>query len=297
MIKKTMAAILIILLLPYFITNFFSGDVTKEYSLQRATKDFISIRDGKDIREISFEDYVMGVTARQIDMGMHLETIKAQTLIVRTSLKKQLQDLPGELLSEEYMTLDEMQRKGILDKLSQAAEATKGQVLTYEGNLVAPPYHATSSGKTRSGEVLHAQTEYGWLVGVPSEQDVEDERYLHIEMLSENKLRKSISAALQGSLKGGELLEQIEVMARDESNYVLQVQVGDEIISGERFREILGLNSSCFYIEKTDKKIRVTTKGVGHGLGLSQFGANKLSQAGQSYVEILQYYFPKCIIA
>lgn len=293
-LKMILAAILFILLLPYFITNFFSGETTKEYALQTATRNFISIRVNGEIREIAFEDYVIGVAARQIDTNMQIETLKAQMVITRTNLKKLLEQAPGELLTEEYITLVELQRMGSADKLMQAAEETKGQVLTFDGNLVFAPFHAVSSGSTRSGEVL--QGEYAWLKAVESAKDVESERYLNVELVTSGKIRDSIQAAFPGALTDESLMDQLEVTKRDDSNYVLQVKVGSENISGEKLREVLGLNSSCFYIEETDRKIRVTTNGLGHGLGLSQYGANKMASAGQNHTEILQYYFPECII-
>lgn len=296
MAKKTMAAILVLLLLPYFITNFFSGDEKQEYMLQKASKNFISIRIDGEIREISFEDYVMGIAARQIDTDMAPETIKAQVVIARTNLKKQQEDHPGELLSEDYLTLAQIEKKGIAAKMMQAVEETKDQVLTYEGNLIYLPYHAVSSGKTRSGEVMGKNDDYTWLVPVDSNQDVESEKFLDIELLKEEQIRKCIEDAYPDALTDDPLMSQIELVKRDESNYVLQVLAGDQKIPGEKFREILDLNSSCFYIEETDQKIRITTKGLGHGLGFSQYGGEKMALAGKKYAEILQYYFPKCII-
>lgn len=293
-LKMILAAILFLLLLPYFITNFFSAETRKEYALQTATRNFISVRADGEIREIAFEDYVMGVAAKQIDTNMQIETLKAQMVITRTNLKKHLEQAPGELLTEEYLTLEELQQKGSANKLMQAAEETKGQVLNVDGNLIFAPYHAISSGSTRSGEVL--QGDYTWLKAVESAQDVEAESYLYVELIAPGKIRDSIQTAFPGALTDDPLLSQLVVTKRDDSNYALTVRVGSENISGEKLREVLGLNSSCLYIEEIDGKIRVTTKGLGHGLGLSQYGANKMAAAGQNYAEILQYYFPECII-
>lgn len=293
-LKMILAAILFLLLLPYFITNFFSAETRKEYALQTATRNFISVRADGEIREIAFEDYVMGVAAKQIDTNMQIETLKAQMVITRTNLMKHLEQVPGELLAEAYLTQEELQQKGSANKLMQAAEETKGQVLNVDGNLIFAPYHAISSGSTRSGEVM--QGDYTWLKAVESAQDVEAESYLYVELIAPGKIRDSIQAAFPGALTDDPLLPQLEVTKRDNSNYVLTVRVGSENISGEKLREVLGLNSSCLYIEETDGKIRVTTKGLGHGLGLSQYGANKMAAAGQNYAAILQYYFPECII-
>jgi stage II sporulation protein D len=291
-----LTAVLLILVLPYMITNFFSGKERDSYVVQTATEDFISIRQGEAIQEVSFEDYVMGVAATQIDGNTQPEALKAQMVLARTELKKQLEDNPGELLSEPYITLEELEERGTAQAMMQAAEATMGQVLTYEGGLIHAPFHAVSSGTTRSGEEAFGKGKYEWLSSVASHQDVEAERYLDVQFLRPSQVRNAISQAGPDILAEGDLADQIEVIKRDSGDYVEQVRVGNTQMSGEKFRSLLNLNSSCFYIEEDQKGIRITTKGLGHGLGMSQYGAESLAESGKTYVQILQYYFPKCII-
>ena len=265
--------------------------------MQTATEDFISVRQGEAIREISFEDYVMGVAATQIDGNSQPEALKAQMVLVRTNLKKHLEENPGELLSEAYITLEELEERGCAQAMMQATEATIGQVLTYQDKLIHAPFHAISSGTTRSGEEAFGKGEYAWLASVPSHQDVEAERYLDVEFLRQAQVESSIEEAYPDALAGGSLTGQLEVLERDSGDYVKQIRVGNTQMSGEKFRQLLNLNSSCFYIEEAQGGIRITTKGLGHGLGLSQYGAESLAESGKTYVQILQYYFPKCIIA
>ena len=294
-LKLIAAALLFLLLLPYMITSFFSGNIRKDYAVLTASKDFISINTDGKIREISFKDYLCGVVATQISAEYPLEALKAQMVITRTNLKKQLEDLPGVLLSENYMTLSEMERRGIMDVMIRAEEETSGQVLTRKKQLVHLPYHAISGGQTRSGKEVLGKT-YSWLKAVDSYGDVEAERYLTVEMRKPEELKLKIETEYPGQIKEGELISQLTIMKRDSSDYVTEIKVGTDKIPGEQFRRILGLSSSCFYLEQVDKEIRITTKGLGHGIGLSQFGAGKMAEAGADYIEILRYYFEKCII-
>ena len=89
-----------------------------------------------------------------------------------------------------------------------------------------------------------------------------------------------------------DILTQLVIDKRDSASYVTGISAGGITISGEDFRKRLGLNSACFSIGEADGKIRIVTKGLGHGLGLSEWGANELAKQGKDYIEILKYYFP-----
>ena len=78
---------------------------------------------------------------------------------------------------------------------------------------------------------------------------------------------------------------------REESGYVKTIQVGNSSVSGEEFRKVFSLNSACFYIREIDGRVRIVTKGLGHGYGLSIYGANEMAKEGKTYQEILSYYY------
>ena len=295
--QKLVAALAVVFILPYVIVSLGSPGAEEMYMAQEASENFISIHTEEGIREISFEDYVCGVAARDMDKDCPVEAAKAQMVLVRTNLEKFQEENPGTLLSEEYLTLQEMSEKGILEEMLQAVEETQGQVLNFDGALVQAPYHAVSSGRTRSGEEAGLGEQYSWLTAVDSRQDVESEWYLSVEQAEPEAVRACITAEYPEALAEGELIGQIEVLSRDESGYVTKVRVGNQEITGEKFRSLLNLASSCFYLEENEGKIRITTKGLGHGLGLSLYGARYMAEAGADYQEILQYYFENCIIS
>ena len=81
------------------------------------------------------------------------------------------------------------------------------------------------------------------------------------------------------------------IEATDSAGYVLSVKVGEEKVNAENFRETYGLASGCFELQAFEKNTRVITKGVGHGLGLSQYTANEMAKEGKKYQEILQFFF------
>ncbi|MBQ2400977.1 MAG: hypothetical protein II311_03065 [Lachnospiraceae bacterium] len=83
----------------------------------------------------------------------------------------------------------------------------------------------------------------------------------------------------------------IQIVERDGSGYVKQVQIGQKTYTGEEVQYALGLTSACYSFERLDGKIRVICKGIGHGYGFAQFGANEMAKAGRTYEELLKYYF------
>jgi len=291
-LKLMILAVIMVLLLPYIVTNYFSQEVKDTFIAKTALNNYISIQVDGVIKEIAFEDYVMGVAALKVDLSYHLETMKAMMVITRTNLYKQLEEEPGKLLAEDYLALSELEQRGVADKMQQAAAATEGLVMTVDEKPVQAPFHAVSAGKTRSGAEAFGTDTYDYLQSVDSSQDLEEEGFLSIDLINPriiiDKINKEYSDCLDTEVP---LMDQIEVISRDEAGYVMQFQAGDTIIPGEKMREILGLNSSCFYIEEVDSKVRITVKGLGHGLGLSQFGAEVMAQAGAGYDKILKYYF------
>ena len=86
-------------------------------------------------------------------------------------------------------------------------------------------------------------------------------------------------------------LEAVAISARDGGEYALEVAIGEKTVSGEEFRNGLELPSACLYLKEVEGKIRIVTKGLGHGLGMSQYGANVLAKEGSGYRDILNYYF------
>src|SRR5699024_3037013 len=85
-----------------------------------------------------------------------------------------------------------------------------------------------------------------------------------------------------------------EVTALDTAGYVTNVRVGQENMSGEEFRKKYELASSCFTLQRYNGKMRITTRGVGHGLGMSQYSAHRMAKDGQAYDEILNYFVEGC---
>lgn len=255
-IKKTLAVLLIIVLLPYIITIFMNGKNVE-------TKEDI------DAPEALLKEYCINRLAKEVSSDYEEEMLKVQALLVRTTIYKEVEEKGESILDEEEgqaQSIDALFRK----KLEKVWEDTENEVIMYEDKLALVPFHQVSNGKTRSGKEVLGSEEYPYLQVKECPKDVEADNQMESKFIE---------------------VKNASVTNYDSTGYALEVKVGEETCSGESFRNAYGLASGCFDLQSFEEKTRVVTKGVGHGLGLSQYTANEMAKDGKSYKEILQYFF------
>ena len=127
--------------------------------------------------------------------------------------------------------------------------------------------------------------------------DIPSPDFLKVVFLDKEEFGKKLAEVCPSFHTDTEgILDSVTVEERDSSGYVVRMKAGEEELSGEVFRSCFGLNSSCFYLKEVEGQVRIVTKGLGHGLGLSQYGANELAKEGKSYREILKYYYQEISI-
>ena len=257
-VKKACSLVLIIVLLPYIVTIFMNGT-----TVQTAVNEV----DGADAL---LKEYCICNLAKEVSSDYEEEMLKVQAVLVRTTIYGQVEKL-GEAIFEET-SFQERQRPDAswYEELLKVWEATEGKVVMYGDELALVPFHQVSNGKTRVGEEVLGSKDYPYLQIKECPKDVEAENQM------ESKFIKLTSAT---------------VKKVDSAGYVMSVKVGEETVSGESFRDTYGLASSCFELQVFENQTRVITKGVGHGLGLSQYTANEMAKEGKTYEEILQYFF------
>ena len=256
-ICKLIIIIGLVLILPYGIIRFLN-----ENELMASNT---PINVDTMLREYCVRQLSKEVTSQYAD-----EMLKVQAILVRTTVYKEIEEL-GEKFLEEKITQEEEIDLIYRQKLEKAWDETEGQVAMYGEKLALVPFHQVSNGKTRNGEEVLGSKDYPYLQVVECQRDVEAENQLKSSFIEET----------------GILIEEW-----DSAGYVTSVSVAGEKMSGEAFREKYQLASSCFEVQEFENRTRVITKGVGHGLGLSQFSANKMAEDGKTSEEILQFFFP-----
>lgn len=295
-LKTFFSVCVLVLAIPYIVTLLFQGNQT---SMSRNEAKIIRKEEGnlpKEEDSKDVEDYLPGVLAKEIPLDYHMESLKAQAVIARTNLVKAW----GEKGKEpESMTVKEMMelwgQKGFEENyrlLEQAAEDTKGQILTWQDQTADAAYHAVSAGKTRSAKEALGREDQPYLTRKESSMDIPSPNYLKVIFLEKTQLLEKLKKAdKEIKIQEADMMENIRVIERDSSGYVTKIKTGDKELAGEEFRRYLELNSACFYIKEVEGKVRILTKGLGHGLGLSQYGANEMAKEGKDYKQILEYYY------
>lgn len=275
-LKQLGCYLIIIILLPYVITVFLNGPQA-ESSVSADSNRIKAEHNGKE-SEISIEEYCIGKLAKEIPVSYKSEALKAQAVLVRTAVYQKIRENGSSaVLGDEFWTSEEMQKQWGMSgygtnyrKLKEAWEDTDGQVLMYGENLANAPFCRLTNGNTRDGKEVLGSEDYPYLKIRECPLDIEAKEQIQTTVVDDMDA---------------------EVTATDTAGYVTGVRVGQEQMSGEEFRTAQGLASSCFTLQKYDGKLRIVTRGVGHGLGMSQYTANEMAKEGKSYEEILAYFF------
>ena len=239
------------------------------------------------------EQRVVEILAKEIRADASEEAILAQSVIARTSLydawERQTEE-PSGLTEKEMQVIWGEDYLAIRRELEQYAALTEDEVLVYEGELAYTPYHAMSAGMTRDITALYEETEMPYLTAVPCVEDATAEGCLSVE----SRDMEEFIQICRDKFREAEINEMsdLEILSRDEAGYVTEIRVGELMINGEEFRNRLGLASACFTLTELDGQVRVVTKGYGHGLGLSQYTAERMAEEGADYREILSFFYP-----
>ena len=162
----------------------------------------------------------------------------------------------------------------------------------YDGKPIHAAFHAVSAGKTRDAREALQREDEPYLAQADSAMDIPSPDFLKVVFMEKEEFYSKLKEACPELEAAPEnILESVVVETRDSSGYATQVKIGEKTVAGEEFRGYLGLNSACFSLKEVENKVRIVTKGLGHGLGLSQYGANELAKEGKNYKEILKHYY------
>lgn len=250
-------------------------------------------------RRISLEEYVPAVTASQISWDSPKEAIKAQSIIARTNLYiRQREGKETEVLETAADNIKSMKMDGQeLERFlifQEAADQTGGLVLKLNDQLKEIPYHSLSQGKTRDGAEVLGES-YGYIPSVDTPEDIDSPLYVEGCYFSVQELENRLKEKYPGFVFGEN--GTVEIKNTDSTGYVTEIQIGTQVFPGEEVKEALGLPSSCFTIQQLEGEIRFLCKGIGHGMGMSQYTAGKMAEQGKDYQEILSYFFPELQIS
>ena len=249
------------------------------------------------------ETYLVGVVLGEMPADFHEEALKAQAVVARTYTKKhhtQQQKHPSGALCTDpgccqaYCSREDFLAAGHtalqLERVEQAVNATAGQVLTYDDELIDATYFSCSGGSTEAAVAV-------WGTDVPYLQAVEspgEEMALHYTDTVSFTSQEFLSLLnLQTQLPSESWIGPVTYT---DGGGVAEIEILDRRFSGTDLRKLLGLRSTAFRITAIGNSVTVTTKGFGHRVGMSQYGAQAMALQGSGYDEILAHYYPSSVL-
>ena len=249
-------------------------------------------RSNGNVVSMDLEEYLIGVVGAEMPASFQMEALKAQAVVARTyALKllasgKKLTDTVSTQVYKDNNALKKLWGNSYstyYQKIKGAVTSTKGVSVYYQGNYINALYHSTSNGKTEDASMVWGNS-VPYLKSVDSKWDIQASSYLR-------EIKEDFTNVLNLLGISSDTNIQFEVISRDESGRVEKIKVGDKIFDGVTFRNLLKLRSTDFSITVINNQVSITTKGYGHGVGLSQYGANGMAQEGYTYKEILKHYY------
>lgn len=245
------------------------------------------------------EEYLFGVISGEMPALYETEALKAQAVCAYTFLKwrqKENKDKPYDITDNFQVDQCYISKEKALEKwgskadeysqkIESAIESVKGQALYYNGEIILSVYHAVSSGITESAKNVWGK-DYPYLQSVSSIGDKLATNYITTATATKEKIEKCFSVTVPTSLKGT-----FADFKRTNSGYVKTAKICGKEFSGSKIREALGLKSTNFNVTLKNNVFTFTVYGYGHGVGMSQNGANYMAQQGSDYKEILAHYY------
>lgn len=261
-------------------------DIKKDNSFKQLVKVY---RKNGSILELELEEYLIGVVGSEMPASFNIEALKVQAIISRTYTLKSIEigrKLTDDVKTQTYKDNDELKKMWgssydkYYSKVKEAVTSTKGLAIFYNNKYIDAVFHSTSNGKTEDASYVWNNT-VPYLKSVDSSWDISSSSYLRNE-------EKKLDVVLE--ILGVDD-SSFSVISRNESGRVLEIRVGNKSYTGVEFRNLLGLRSADFDIEINNGVVRFTTRGYGHGVGLSQYGANGMANAGYDYLSIIKHYY------
>jgi len=295
--KKIFSILLLIILFPYLIvTLFIKEDTTKiKFIFKEDEKVRVKQTESGNIVEVPLEEYVAGVVAGEMPITFETEALKAQAVAARSYVLKKIEqnyknnyDVVDTVLNQVYLDDESLKNKWKdkyeerIQKIKKVVLDTKGEYLTYNGKVIEAFFFSTSSGLTENCEEVFVEA-------LPYLRSV-DSHYDEISPVYETQ--KIINYTEFCNKLGIENVPlNINVTKTTSTGRIKNITINGVNFTGNQVTQKLGLRSNYFEIKQDNDNVIVTTKGYGHGVGMSQYGANGMAKEGYTYKDILNHYY------
>ena len=251
-----------------------------------------------NVRQMDMDTYIVGVVLAEMPAWFEEEALKAQAVVARTYARKAYVTggkhgdgsvciRPGccQGYREPETYFHDGGREEDLEKIRSAVASTSGWVLTYEGMLIEATYFSCSGGRTEDAEAVWG-ADFPYLQAVDSPGEEKAEVYRETVRLSGERFEMLMGLDLKGS--PAQWFGEVKLT---DGGGVDTIDIGGQPYKGTTVRSLLGLRSAAFEIHTDGETILITTRGFGHRVGMSQYGADAMAVAGHTWQEILRHYY------
>lgn len=249
-------------------------------------------RTNGEVVQLNLEEYLIGVVAAEMPASFNIEALKAQAVVARTYTLKLIESgrvITDDISTQVYKNNSELKSMWgpsysmYYNKIRNVVSSTKGMCIKYNGVLIDAVYHSTSNGYTEDSVNVWGNN-IPYLKSVTSPWDTSAPSFLRSQTIDFEKITNMLETDFNNS-------SSIEIISRDDSNRISKIKFNENIYSGVEIRNKLGLRSADFDFDITGEGVVFTTRGYGHGVGMSQYGANAMAKVGYSYEQILKHYY------
>ena len=281
-------------------------EISTEYNYENYGTIKLLHHDTGQVEEVNIDEYLYNVVSAEMPVDYELEALKAQSVVARTytiykikNKKHQNADICDDSnccqawVSKEvrFSRWEESKREENWKKIQDAVNSTKGQIITYNNEPINAFFHANSGGKTEIPVNVWGGSGLPYLQVVETSGEEDYKQYSSEVELSNEEILSKLKEKYQDIQIDFNNDEDIKILEYTDSNRVKTIKFGNHEIAGTEARSIFGLRSTNFEITKQEGKIKFTVKGYGHGVGMSQTGADSLAKQGNNYEQIIKHFY------
>ena len=291
--KKILFLVCIIVLIPFIVVSLFTNK--KEIKFNYISNLQVRVKQDDKIIKVNLEDYVVGVLAGEMPIDFEMEALKAQAVAARSYVLKKMSynnkdyDVVDTVTNQVYLDEEYLKKvwgkdyKTKINKLKQAVLETSYEYLDYKGSIADAMFFSTSVGKTENSEEVFTN-KVPYLQSVSSSWDEISPVYSLNYTFKLNEFYKKLN------LEYNDLVN-IEVIESTSTGRVKKIKINGSLLDGNVVVTKLNLKSNHFTIRQDGDTINIVTKGYGHGVGMSQYGAQGMALDGYTYKQILNHYY------
>ena len=296
--KRLIIVTAVIVGIPFFVVHFLNVPEKnyKEIELKYLSNIFVRVkRSSGNIERVPLEEYVVGVVAGEMPVSFELEALKAQSVASRSYVMRRLggngnYDVTDTVSNQVYLDDNELKEKWkdkysqYISKVRQAVNETSMECLEYNGEIIDAMFFSTSNGYTEKASLVF-NIDLPYLQSVTSMWDSStSSAFRSTKKISIDEFYSSLNLEYSNTLD-------FKVLRRSSTNRILNLSINGKEFTGKEVYDKLGLKSMDFSLKQDGNNIIIDTVGYGHGVGMSQYGAEGMALEGYSYKDILSHYY------